>query len=169
MEIFNYVIVVIFAVFFVIEAKDSILRFKEHQEAKKAVLQNKENLIVCKDYLGIVLAYIIGAVFMTIYSIIYVKNDQLAFATIFWVFDLFCVIFILDAIRTKTIIFFESGFLFGAQTIKYKSVLKIEEKKHFLRGYHVKMTQDIPVFVSKKAKVVLEEKLVEYKNRKKKR
>lgn len=169
MEYLNYLIVIIFAVFLVLEGKESIKRFKAHKEMVKEVLERKEGIIVCKDYKWIIFGYVVCALFMAAYSIIYVKNEQLSFAAIFWVFDLFCIIFIMDAIVTRTIVFFESGFLFGTQTIKYRSVLKIEDKKHFLKGYRVKLTQDMEAYVTKKARVILEEKLVEYKNRKKKR
>ena len=44
----------------------------------------------------------------------------------------------------------------------------MEDKKRWMRGYRLKLTSDDEVYVSKKTKPILEEKLKEYKNRKKK-
>lgn len=168
MDYFSILIFVLLLVFLGFEGKNAIKSLVEHKKQVKQIQETKKGVVVCKDYQKIVLLYGALAIAIVFYSFYYYQMKMATFAIIFSVMPLFCIIFILEAIVTRTIVFYESGFLFSGKTYKYRSVLKISNKKKFVRGYHVQMINDEDlIYVTKKSKPLLEEKLKEFKDRKK--
>lgn len=168
MDYFSILIFIVLIVFLGFEGKNAIQVFIEHNDLVKRTINSKKDVMVCKDYKTSVIFYGILALVIAAYSIYYFKMKLVTFGVVFAIMPLFCIIFILEAIVTRTIVFYESGFLYSGKAYRYKSILKISDKKRFIRGYHVQMINDGDlVYVSKNTKPIMEEKLKEYKNRKK--
>ena len=104
---------------------------------------------------------------MVVFGIYFFMDQNYLYGMMFIVLAFFCVVFIAESVLTRTLVLYDNGFLYAGKMFKYRSVLKIEDKKKFLRGYRVKLTSDDEVYVSKKVRPLLEERLQEFKNRKK--
>ena len=168
MDLLNSVLCIVLFVFIVFEGKEAWKGYKICKEAMKEVKQNKTNVTECKDYLGLTITYSIMFLIMVAYGASNFIFKEYVIGIIMIEMSLFCLFFIVECICTRTILFYDTGFLYYGKQYKYRSVLKIEDKKRWMRGYRLKLTSDDEVYVSKKTKPILEEKLKEYKNRKKK-
>ncbi len=169
MDIINVIIIGFFVVFLAFEGKEALKGYKAHINALKQVEANKVNVVVVKDYLLISLIYAAVAVFLIVYGVIYIRQNNYLYGISFFVLSIFCAVFIIESVALKTVAFYDSGFLFSGKTYKYKNISKIYERKRFFRGYQVKMMQEEDIYLTTKAKTVLVEKMNEYKNRKKSR
>lgn len=169
MDILNLIILIFFSGVFCFEAYQSIKRYKAFKEELKETLNKKTGCIVQKDYKGFVIAYIFVGLSLFFYSSFYFNTDQTIYGFIMLVFALFSFTFALDSIVQRTTVFYDSGLYVNQEHRKYRSILKIMDKHSFLRGYAVRLTNNDEIFVSKKGRVILEEKLALYKERKKER
>ena len=168
MDIVSLIIIAVIGVFMVFEGKEAFKGMIEMRKATEHIKQNKKDVQICKDYMLMVTVYAVFAVCIIGYGIYFITvQNNYMYGLMFIVLSLFCIVFIVESISIRTIVFYESGFLYGGRTFKYRSVLKIEEKKSFLKGYRVKLTSEDEVYVSKKTKPVMEERLKAFKNRKK--
>lgn len=168
MDFISLLIIAFFGFFLVVEGKESFRMLSQMRKAMEQIKENKQDVQVCKDYMGLVITYVILAGFILCYGIYFMAAKQnYMYGLMFIVLALFCIVFITDSITTRTFVFYDNGFLFAGKTFRYRSVVKIDEKKKFLRGYRVKLTSDDEVYVTKNIKPVMEERLKEFKNRKK--
>lgn len=168
MQIINVIILVAFLSFFILEGKQAVLRFLDMKKEMAKINETKTDIEVCKDYMTAVIAYSAFGLFILGYGIYFMMKSSFLYGGIFIVLSLYCIVFILESIVMKTFMFYESGFLAGGKVYKYKSVMKISDKKKFIRGYQLKVIGDDEVFVTKKSKPILESRLQAHKNRKKK-
>lgn len=168
MKYFNLFLCVALFVLLIMEAKRTFTNYKSHKEAKANVMATKNKIEVVKDYTipviiySIIIALIVAAGAYNIYIKDYITAVMILGLAFFW------MNFIIENICAKTYVFHESGFLFGDRQFKYRSVIKIEDEKKFARGYKVNVIGADEVYVTKNARVVLEERIKEYKNRKNK-
>ncbi len=168
MEFINILIIIAFVIFALLEGRSAIKAILEQRKLIKKLQEDKHELIIIKDYMKETIVYAILAGLILAYCFVYYSQQQYLFAGVFAIMPLFCIIFILEATVNRTIVFYESGFLYATQLVRYKSVLKIDDKKKFIRGYHVVLINDDDrVYVTKKGKEVLENQLKEFKERKK--
>ncbi|MGN1343151.1 MAG: hypothetical protein ACI4U3_01130, partial [Traorella sp.] len=168
MKLLNIILCLILLVFIGFEGMELFKSYKQSREAMSIIKKNKPNVIEVRDYQILVLVYSFVFLLMVITAVFNIINKVYFTGIVMLEFSVLCIIFILECIITRTILFYDSGFLYYGKQYKYRSVLKIEDKKKWLRGYHVKMTNDEEVYVTKKSRPVMEEKLKEFKNRKKK-
>lgn len=148
----------------------SLKTFMNMRKELKMIQANKKNVVICKDYFAFALIYALLTVFMFGYGFLYVKAELYLLGGLFVVFSIFCFVFVIDSIATRTTVFYDGGFLCYGKTFKYRSVLNVEEKSRILRGSEIKIIgETTPIYVSKKSKAILEERLLDYKNKSKKR
>ena len=167
MDIVSLIIILLVAAFLVYEGKEAFSGLIVMRKTVEEIKKNKENVQICKDYMHIVLAYVVFAVLMVVFGIYFFMDQNYLYGMMFIVLAFFCVVFIAESVLTRTLVLYDNGFLYAGKMFKYRSVLKIEDKKKFLRGYRVKLTSDDEVYVSKKVRPLLEERLQKFKNRKK--
>lgn len=169
MEILELIILIFFSVVFCFEGYQSIKKYKEFKESLKETLEKKPQCVVVKDYKGFLVGYGIAALFLFLYSYFYFISNEIIYGLIMLLFGLFSISFALDTIVSKTTVFYESGFFYNLEHKKYRSILKIGDKHSFFKGYTVRLTNNDEIYVSKKGRPILEEKLASYKERKKER
>ena len=168
MKFFNLILFAVLLVLLVMEAKRTFTNYKSCNDARKDVMKTKTNIVVVKDYMLSVTIYAIMIVILVASGVynLYIKDYFTAIMILG--LALFWINFIIENICTKLVIFYESGFLYLDKQYKYRSVTGISDDKKFAKGYQVKVIGGEDVYVTKKMRPVLEEKLNEYKNRKKK-
>ncbi len=168
MKYFNLLLCAILFVLLVMEGKRIFTNYKSCRDAMKDVMATKNNIKVVKDYKTSVIVYAIMIVLIVVAGVynLFIKDYFTAIMILGLAF--FWFNFIIESICTKTYVFYESGFLYCDKQYKYRSVTKIEDEKKFARGYKVNVISGDEVYVTKKVRPILEEKLKEYKNRKKK-
>lgn len=169
MDLLNVAIVVLFFVFLVIQGYQSVKRLKAHLEATKECTEKRKNVVVCKDYMLWVIIYLVMGVVMVFYGVYFYGPSQFLYFSLFLVLAAFTIVFCMDSMVAKTVVFYDTGFLYNGEHKKYRSILKIGEKKKFAKGYTVRLTNDESVLLTKKAKELLEVKIAEYKATKKER
>lgn len=148
----------------------SIKTFLAMRKALAFIKINKQNVEVIHDYKGFVIAYALLSVFMIFYTALYFLAEYYTLGGLFAIFTVFCIVYIIDSIATRTTAFYDGGFLCYGKMLKYKNVVEVEENSRFLRGSEVKVIgETLPIYVSKKSKAVLIERLEVFRNRNKKR
>ncbi len=166
MDIVSWVVIVLVAVFLVFEGKEALGGLIAMRKNIEQIKKNKEDVQIYKDYMTLVLAYAAFAVLMVVFGVYFLMNQNYPYGFMFFVLAFFCIVFIIEAVLTRTFVLYDNGFLYAGKMFKYRSVLKIEEKKKFLKGYRVKLTSEDEIYVSKKIRPLFEEKLKSFKNRK---
>lgn len=168
MKYFNLLLFAVLLGLLVMEGKRTLTNYKSCKDARKNVMDTKTNIVIVKDYMLSVTIYAIMIVLIFasgVYNLIikdYFTAIMILGLALFW------VNFIIENICTKLVIFYESGFLYLDKQYKYRNVTGISDDKKFARGYEVKVIGAEEVYITKKMRPILEEKLKEYKNRKKK-
>lgn len=147
----------------------SIKTFIGMRKALEFIKNNKQNVVVIHDYKAFVIAYAVLSVFMALYTALYIFIKMYLLAGLFGVFTVFCIVFIVDSIANRTTAFYDGGFLSYGKMWKYKNVTTVEENSRILRGSEVKIVGAAPIYVSKKSKEVLLERLEQFRNRHQKR
>lgn len=169
MDLINLAIVVLFFVFLVIQGYQSFKRMKTHLDATKECVDKRKDVVVCKDYTLWVVIYLVMGAVMVFYGVYFYGPSQLLYFSLFLILAAFTIVFCMDSIVAKTTVFYDTGFLYNCEHKKYRSILKIGEKKKFAKGYTIRLTNDDSVLLTKKAKELLEVKLADYKASKKDR
>lgn len=162
----NMVILIAFLGFIGYEGRDAYRAYREHKRLVEKLSKTKK-IEVHKDYKMIVIAYVVMALVIVVNTIYYIEQKSYSLAAISACIPFFCIIFIFESMMTRTYVFYDTGFLCGVNQIKYRSILKVTDKKKFLRGYELKLTSDEVTYVTKKIRPILEEHLKEFKDRKK--
>lgn len=170
MEFVNICLCIILLGLVGFEAKRTFTTYSECKKAMNDVKSSKEDVVEYKDYTTVVSIYgsiIIIVLALGIFLVIikeYLAGIMLIELSLLW------VNFIIDSICSKTYLFYDTGFLYCGKQYKYRNVLSIDDNKKFLRGYRVKMsnTNEDEVYVTKTIRPILEHKIKEHKNRKKK-
>lgn len=167
MEFINIFLSIVLVGLIVMEGKRTITTFIECKKAKEELKKNKE-VEEYTDYNRTVSIY--GSFIIIVFALgiyLFIQKEYLM-AIMFVELSLLWVNFIIESINTKTILFYDSGFMYMGKQHKYNSVRGIDDEKKFARGYLVKVIGNDEVYVTKDLRKVLEEKLKEYKSRKKK-
>ena len=168
MKFLNLFLFIVLAVLFVMEGKRILTNYKSCKAAMEDVMTTKKDIKVVKDYKKTVIIYAIIVVLIVIAGVYNIVIKDYFTALMILGLAFFWGNLIVESIYTKTYVFFESGFLYTDKQYKYRSVLKIEDEKQFARGYKVNVIGGDDVYVTKNVRPILEQKLKEYKNRKKK-
>lgn len=164
MEFINILLSIALLVLVISEAKRTITIFMDCKKANEEIKKNKE-VVECKDYNRTVSIY--GSLIIIVFAlgIALLKAKEYLMAIMIMELALLWINFIIESMYTKTILFYDSGFMYIGKQYKYSSVRNIEDKKKFLRGYLVKVMGNDEIYVTKDMKEILEERI---KNRKKK-
>lgn len=148
----------------------SIKTFIAMRKALEFIKINKQNVEIIKDYKAFVFSYVLLAVFMALYAALYLNAKLYTLGGLFAIFAVFCLVFVIDSIANRTTAFYDGGFLCYGKMWKYKNVIEIEEKTRILRGSEVKLIgETMPIYVSKKSKAILLERVENFRNKHKKR
>lgn len=148
----------------------SIKTFIAMRKSLAFIKNNKQNVEIIHDYKAFAISYAVLAVFMAFYAALYILAKVYTLGGLFAIFTVFCLVYVIDSIATRTTAFYDGGFLCYGKMLKYKNVVEVEESSRILRGSEVKMVGETqPIYVSKKSKAVLVERLETFKNRNKKR
>lgn len=167
---FSLLVLCLVLAFTIYQGYLSIKTFIEMRKALEFIKNNKQNVVICKDYKAFAIAYALFSLFMAAYATLYLKAELYSLCGLFAIFTIFCVVYVIDSIATRTTAFYDGGFLCYGKMFKYKNVINVEEKTRFLRGSEVKLVGEaMPVYVSKKSKALLLERLENFRSRNKKR
>lgn len=143
--------------------------YKIHLEEKnKFLIKAKNKYEKQQDYTGWVIGYTIvcvGAFAMMVVNII--GNDYMM-ASAFFFMGVFCVSFVMDAFMTRQALFDEDGFFYEKKYYRYRSVTKLMPRRSLISSYDMYLTGGESIRISRKMGDVLDNKLKEYKKRKKK-
>lgn len=170
MGILESIVLISLAFFVIYQAYSTYKTFMKMRESVRFIKDNKQNIVVRKDYWGFVISYGLLAVFMAMYAALFIYAKSSLYGALFALLSVFCLVFLFDSIANRTLVFYDGGFLCAGKTFKYRQVQSIEEKSRILRGSEVRiMGEGLPVYVSKKSKVILEERMHDYKVKSKKR
>ena len=163
----NIVLSIALLVLVILEAKRTITLYMECKKANEELKKNKE-VLECKAYNRTVSIY--GSLIIIVFAlgIVLLKSKEYLMAIMIMQLALLWINFIIESIYTKTILFYDSGFMYLGKQHKYSGVREIAEKSKFFRGYLVKVMGNDEIYITKDMKEILEERLKEYKNRKKK-
>lgn len=167
MQFLNIFLCIVLLVLIVLEAKRTMTIFLECKKVNEEIKKNKE-VIECKDYNRTVSIY--GSLIIIVFAlgIFLLTQKEYLMAIMIMELALLWVNFIIESIYTKTILFYDSGFVYVGKQYKYSGVRGIDDQKRFLKGYLVKVMGNDEVYVTKELRKILEDKMKEYKNRKKK-
>ena len=167
---FTLLVLCLVLAFTVYQGYLSIKTFISMRKSLEFIKNNKQNVQIIHDYKGFAISYALLAVFMAFYTSLYFIAKLYTLGGLFAIFTVFCLVFVIDSIANRTTAFYDGGFLCYGKMLKYKNVVEVEEGSRILRGSEVKVTgETLPIYVSKKSKAVLIERLEAFKNRNKKR
>lgn len=169
MKILELIILIFFTAVFVFEGIQSVKKFIGYKASLKETLEKRLGCVIQKDYKIFLVGYAVVGLFLFFYSVYYFSVNQVIYALIMLLFALFSITFALDTIVQRTTVFYDTGLFYNLEHKKYRSILKIGDKHSFWKGYTVRLTNNEEIYVSKKGRVILEEKLARYKERKKER
>ena len=148
----------------------SIKTLIQMRKSLEFIKNNKQNVVICKDYKAFAIAYAVFSLLMAAYSTLYFNAKLYTLGALFIVFTIYCIVYIIDSFANRTTAFYDGGFLCYGKMFKYKNVVEIEEKSRILRGSAIKLVGEaLPVYVSKKSKAILQERLTDFRNKNKKR
>lgn len=143
--------------------------YMEHLKTKKEYLAKvKGKYSVQQDYTVWVIVYSIVCIGSVVMLGINIIGKDYVMAAAFFFLGVFCLSFVLDAIMTRQALFDEDGFFYEKKHYRYRSVLKVQLRNSFISSYDMIITGGESIRISKKMGDELNNKLKEYKNRKKK-
>lgn len=167
MDTITWIAMAILVGFIGYEGIQAVKRVSETRRMSVQIKQSKKDVQVCRDYKGIVIIYGLFAVVLIGFGLVYFINSNMLYGVTILAMALFCFITIIEVIASRTVIFYDSGFLYAGKTFKYRSVVKVDEKRKFIRGYRIFLTSEDEVYMSKNIKPIFDERMKAYKSRRK--
>lgn len=162
----NVIMLVVFVAFLGYEGYHTLKTFRKHEEIMKETLANHKNAKVCKDYFKWNILYILlGALAIIMAFFSYIQGETLEML-VFIFFFIFTFVLMMQMMVSKTVVFYDSGFMYNLKHYKYRFVTHIGEDKNKLKGIPVKVTGEDQILLSKKVIDELKAHIEAYKKRK---
>lgn len=169
-NIYFQVVIIIFIILYGLYNLWKVVKvYRVHlAEKKEFITKTKGKYEKQQDYTAWVIIYAlvcVGAFGMMVYNMI--AKDYLMSAAYFFM-GVFCISFVLDALMTRQALFEEEGFFYEKKHYRYRSVTKVVPRKSLISSYDMYLTGGESVRISRKMGDKLQDKMKEFKKRKKK-
>lgn len=139
-----------------------------HLQMKKDYIdKHKGKYTYQQDYYVWAIVYSIVTILGFVTAVIDVVNQDYMMAAGFFFMGCFCATFVMDSIMKRQAFFDEDGFFFENTHYRYRSVMRLEPRKSFIKSYDMFLISQDSVRISKAMGDMLEEKRKEHRKNKK--